>query len=99
MTSEEKWIEVNKITTTNNQVGIKKGTIPIDDIKSYRAWHKSEADKTYTSSEMTVLTIKSPTDDKPYEIKIAEGEGAFADRLGKRVIRLNDDNNTKQGNT
>lgn len=98
-------IEIEKLTTTKNGLGIpmpevKKESIKIANIQRFRAWHNKEGENNHVSGEITNLTMKD--EDKIYDIKIAEGIDTFTKRLGEAIVILlkkpDVSNNAEQGN-
>lgn len=76
------FIEINKITKkTDKETGqeiikIEAETIRTEDIRSHRAWYKSEAEKKVIPGDVTLLYMKSKG-----EIKIAESKKSLNKRL------------------
>lgn len=79
--ADKKLIEVNRVTSDEEKkTVIKKQTICIGEIQSYRKWHKKSPWDDNIKGEMLLLYMKK--DGNEYTIKIEENYEEFGVRSG-----------------
>ena len=86
-----RYIRINKvIEKKENVLAVEPDNILLEDIKSFRKWHKTPSEEAQIKGEMCQITIFSATGkDGFYTVRINESEEMFAERLGQgTVIKL-----------
>lgn len=91
MANNQIFIEVEKVilNTIESKISIVSDVVRVSDIKSFRKWNKTDAEKESVTGEMTQVSISSKTAaDGFYNIRISESKESFAKRLGGFIIGL-----------
>lgn len=85
MSDSAKYITIRKVIKKSKS--IEDDTILLNDIKSFRDWHKDEEDKSFVNGDMCVVNVLSITGkDGFYPIYINESAKSFGQRLGPGIV-------------
>lgn len=76
------FVEVEKITEKKGTTKIVVESINLNEIKGFRAWHKSESDQKEVKGDITILYLQSSSSDEKNDMRINENYDKFVARIG-----------------